>query len=41
MPINSFSVGKDVTLDFINPLTGGLVQFSNVIEFDSKQIQPV
>ena len=38
MPINSFSVGKDVTLDFISPLTGGLVQFSNITAFESKQL---
>ena len=38
MTINGFSVGKDVTLDFINPLSGGIVPFSNVTSFDSKQI---
>ena len=38
MPINSFSVGKDVTLDFVSPLTGGLVQFSNITEFSSNQM---
>lgn len=38
MPINGFSVGKDVTLDIISPLTGGLVQLSNITSFESRQV---
>lgn len=37
MPINSFSVGKDVTLDIVSPI-GGLVALSNITNFNSRQM---
>lgn len=38
MPINGFSVGKDVTLDIIHPLTGGLLTIGNIVSFESRQM---
>lgn len=37
MPVNNFSVGKDVTVDIYDPLSGGVQLFSGVNEFSAKQ----
>lgn len=38
MTINTFSVGKDCTIDLYDPMVGGVVAFAIVTSFDAKAI---
>jgi hypothetical protein len=37
MPINSLSVGRDVVLDIIDPTNGGILAWSSITAFQSRQ----
>jgi hypothetical protein len=38
MTINNFSVGKDLTFNLYDPMTGGVVSFPIITGFDRKQL---
>ena len=38
MPINGLSVGRDVTLDIIDPANGGLLAWAEITGFESRQM---
>ena len=37
MPVAGFSVGHDVTVTVVNPLTGAIITFGNITDFDSQE----